>query len=382
MIAVKKEVLDYIIEEGLSPHSKVYKGYKKDGVKEFVTIKVIPKSELAESILKNEAAALKIIDNENVVKLKDVVETETECFLIFEYCSGSDLRQYMEAGEVKPETAQSIAIQIINGLNTLYANNISHETLTSKNILVSNTNKPTIKLFNFTIAQRAKNPNFAVGVNQSEQAEKGSCISENKELSDTWAIGVLLYELVCKQELKIEERTYKVPKGLKLSAQCLDLLNKCLQEKTECGWEEIREHPYVKREPLEEFDLEEFIERNPVVKAMIIEDEHNYIFSTNIKYTFLSNQPENRKEEEDELALAESCGPLIEFEDSGQNFELEALQSEMLEEAKKPASEKVPEAPLSEEETEYVKVSEDMLANKEYSTAQYGGINITETYFC
>eukprot|EP00826_Nyctotherus_ovalis_P003371 TRINITY_DN10688_c0_g1_i5.p1 TRINITY_DN10688_c0_g1~~TRINITY_DN10688_c0_g1_i5.p1 ORF type:complete len:289 (+),score=83.35 TRINITY_DN10688_c0_g1_i5:104-970(+) len=288
----------------------------------------------------------------------------------------------MEAGEVKPETAQSIAIQIINGLNTLYANNISHETLTSKNILVSNTNKPTIKLFNFTIAQRAKNPNFAVGVNQSEQAEKGSCISENKELSDTWAIGVLLYELVCKQELKIEERTYKVPKGLKLSAQCLDLLNKCLQEKTECGWEEIREHPYVKREPLEEFDLEEFIERNPVVKAMIIEDEHNYIFSTNIKYTFLSNQPENRKEEEDELALAESCGPLIEFEDSGQNFELEALQSEMLEEAKKPASEKVPEAPLSEEETEYVKVSEDMLANKEYSTAQYGGINITETYFC
>lgn len=382
MIAVKKEVLDYIIEEGLSPHSKMYKGYRKDGVKEFVTIKVIPRSELPESVLKNEAAALKSIDDENVVKLKDVVEIETECFLIFEYCNGGDLRQYMEAGEVKPETAQSIVIQIINGLSTLYVSNISHEAPTPKNILVSNTNKPTIKLFNFTIAQRAKNPNFAVGVSQSEQTEKGGCTGGDKELGDAWAIGVLLYELVCKQELRIEDRTYKVPKGLKLSAQCLDLLNKCLQEKSECSWEEVREHPYVKREPQEEFDLEEFIERNPAVKAMIIEDEHNYIFSTNIKYTFLPNQPENRKEEEGELALAESCGPLIEFEDPGQDFELETLQSEILEEDKRAANCKVPDVPLSEEETEYVKVSEEMLANKEFSTAQYGGINITEAYFC
>jgi len=376
MIAVKKEILDYIIEEGLSPNLEIYKGHKKDNLKEYVTIKVIPKDEMKETKIRNEAIILKNITNEHIVTLKEFVETETEWFFIFEYCKGGNLKQYIQSNKITADIAQSILIQIVKGLNVLCDHNISHETLTLRNILIENTED--IKLFNYTIAQKARNPNFA----ESEEHVLVEEIIKSTDIGDIWSIGVIAYELICKQELNLNGDIYKIPKELKLSIQWLDFLNKCLQKETEYSLEKLKNHPLIIRESQKVFNIEEFIEANPAVKAMIIEDECNYLFSINIKYSFIPNLPENHndKKEDDELELAESCGPSIKFEECVNNVKVERKNVLEDEETKELTSGICAKGSLTEIEGEYIQINKTP-ASKEYSTTQYENVNITETYF-
>ena len=282
MIVLREGILDYIVEEALSKdlNNEIYKGYKENNPNEYAIIKIVSKTNIdpsISSIISHDTELIKELSNDHVVKLKDMKETETEYYIIFEYCNGGDLKTYIEVqeGKISSKIIQSIMIQIIDGLDALFNKEISCEKIKLSNILVTYPidapETPTIKLFNFSLAQLAKDPNLVDSTDQillksfskSGIGELGSSNINSIEIN-IWSLGSVLYELLCGQSLakNYSNGKYKIPKFLELSTNCIEFLHNCLHEKPDLrfNWKDARKHSYINKTQEEEFDLEKFIE--------------------------------------------------------------------------------------------------------------------------
>ena len=104
---------------------------------------------------------MKELKHINIVRLHDVIHTETKLVLIFEYCE-RDLKKYMDAngdrGALDPVTVRSFMYQLLMGTAFCHENRVLHRDLKPQNLLINR--KGELKLGDFGLARA-----FGVPVN-------------------------------------------------------------------------------------------------------------------------------------------------------------------------------------------------------------------------
>lgn len=104
---------------------------------------------------------MKELKHVNIVRLHDVIHTETKLILIFEFCD-QDLKRYMdthgERGALDPNTVRSFMFQLLKGTAFCHENRVLHRDLKPQNLLINR--KGELKIGDFGLARA-----FGVPVN-------------------------------------------------------------------------------------------------------------------------------------------------------------------------------------------------------------------------
>ncbi|GJE87877.1 serine/threonine-protein kinase [Phanerochaete sordida] len=147
---------------GEGTYATVYKGRSRT-TNEIVALKEIhlDAEEGTPSTAIREISLMKELKHINIVRLYDVIHTETKLVLIFEYCE-RDLKKYMDAhgdrGALDPNTVRSFMYQLLKGTAFCHENRVLHRDLKPQNLLINR--KGELKLGDFGLARA-----FGVPVN-------------------------------------------------------------------------------------------------------------------------------------------------------------------------------------------------------------------------
>lgn len=179
---------------GHGSFSTIFKGrnYKNDtdvAIKQIV--KVVDKEQL-----KNEVENMKTFYHDNIIRFFDCIKMRREIYFILEYCNEGDLSQYISAGNDTFDN--KFFFEIIEGLEYLYKKGILHRDIKPQNILIHD---KTIKISDFGFAKSFEKNDLITTFCGSPLYMAPEIITshEYSSLSDVWSLGVVLYELLCKE---------------------------------------------------------------------------------------------------------------------------------------------------------------------------------------
>jgi len=147
---------------GEGTYATVFKGRSRT-TNEIVALKEIhlDAEEGTPSTAIREISLMKELKHVNIVRLHDVIHTESKLVLIFEYCD-QDLKKYMdthgERGALDPITVRSFMYQLLKGTAFCHENRVLHRDLKPQNLLINR--KGELKLGDFGLARA-----FGVPVN-------------------------------------------------------------------------------------------------------------------------------------------------------------------------------------------------------------------------
>ena len=190
---------------GDGTYGKVYEGINKE-TNEKVAIKKLKNkmSSWEDCILQNEVRFLRKLNNENIVKLLDVIrEQNSDVSYIFEYCD-CNLFEFIEKHRkqkmfISEAKIRNIIYQITCGLKYLHSCNIMHRDLKPENILMVLSNN-LVKIADFGTAKEI--PDFLDNsltdyvCTRWYRAPECTLKSNNyNEKIDVWAIGCIMAEL-------------------------------------------------------------------------------------------------------------------------------------------------------------------------------------------
>ncbi|VWU49001.1 serine/threonine protein kinase, putative [Hepatocystis sp. ex Piliocolobus tephrosceles] len=92
------------------------------------------------------------INNENIIKIYNILENNLHFFIVMEYCEGTDLVEYVSKEKISYEKAKSIIYQIINGINVLHKNFIIHRDIKLDNIMFKDQYMEKIAIIDFDMS--------------------------------------------------------------------------------------------------------------------------------------------------------------------------------------------------------------------------------------
>jgi eukaryotic-like serine/threonine-protein kinase len=159
-----------------------------------------------------EARAVAAFSHPNVCAIYDVVDTgESRPCIVMEYVEGVSLREHMKGRRMEVTEVLDVAIQVASALSAAHAAGIVHRDIKPENIMLRR--EGDVKVLDFGLAKvaplhmtdvdsRAPMQSFAgtaPGVvmgtvhYMSPEQSRGQDVDER---TDTWSLGVLLYEMV------------------------------------------------------------------------------------------------------------------------------------------------------------------------------------------
>ncbi|KAJ7291214.1 kinase-like domain-containing protein [Mycena rebaudengoi] len=147
---------------GEGTYATVFKGRSRT-TNEIIALKEIhlDAEEGTPSTAIREISLLKELKHVNILRLHDVIHTETKLILVFEFCE-QDLKKYMDQhgnrGALDPGTVRSFMFQLLKGTNFCHENQVLHRDLKPQNLLINR--KGELKLGDFGLARA-----FGVPVN-------------------------------------------------------------------------------------------------------------------------------------------------------------------------------------------------------------------------
>uniref|UniRef100_A0A914X435 non-specific serine/threonine protein kinase n=2 Tax=Plectus sambesii TaxID=2011161 RepID=A0A914X435_9BILA len=186
-----------------------------------------------------EVKIMKQLDHPNIVKLYQVLETESTLYLVMEYASGGEVFDYLVAhGRMKEKEARAKFRQIVSAVQYLHQKNIIHRDLKAENLLLDSDMNIKIADFGFSnqFALGSKLDTFCGSPPYAAPELFQGKKYDGPEV-DVWSLGVILYTLVSGslpfdgQNLKeLRERVlrgkYRIP--FYMSTDCENLLKKFL----------------------------------------------------------------------------------------------------------------------------------------------------------
>ncbi|EKM83637.1 hypothetical protein AGABI1DRAFT_110285 [Agaricus bisporus var. burnettii JB137-S8] len=157
-------MMNYIQLEklGEGTYANVFKGRSRT-TNEIVALKEIhlDAEEGTPSTAIREISLMKELKHTNIVRLHDVIHSETKLILIFEFCE-QDLKKYMDQhgdrGALDPKTIRSFMYQLLKGTAFCHENQVLHRDLKPQNLLINR--KGELKIGDFGLARA-----FGVPVN-------------------------------------------------------------------------------------------------------------------------------------------------------------------------------------------------------------------------
>ncbi|KAK7205163.1 serine/threonine protein kinase [Myxozyma melibiosi] len=251
-----KNVGNYRISRmiGKGSFGKVYLAtHKLTGTK--VVLKSAEKSDLN---LAREIHHYRQLLHPHIARLYEVVITETLVWLVLEYCPGDELYTYvLRHGRLSTDQVQRIFAQLCGAVAYIHTKNIVHRDLKLENILMDKHDRVKLCDFGFTRECEPKRllqtfcgticyaaPEMVLGEKYHGQAV------------DVWALGIILYALLC-GELPFDEED-EVQTRLRISnddpdypdflpEDALNLLQSILSKRssTRPSATEILQHPFL-----------------------------------------------------------------------------------------------------------------------------------------
>jgi len=197
-----EDFYDILEEIGRGSSSIVCK-CKQKGTEKFYAVKTLKKKE-EEKVIQREVGILLRLDHTNVIKMKDIFETDEKLHLVLELVTGGELfDRIVERGCYCERDAANAVRQILDAVAYLHDNDIVHRDLKPENLLYEGTGDDSpLKLADFGLSKITP-----------ERVElttlcgtPGYCAPEvlmgktyGSEV-DMWAVGVIAYILICGYE--------------------------------------------------------------------------------------------------------------------------------------------------------------------------------------
>ncbi|NXM19513.1 SNRK kinase, partial [Ploceus nigricollis] len=259
---------------------------------EKVAVKVIDKTKLdtlATGHLFQEVRCMKLVQHPNIVRLYEVIDTQTKLYLILELGDGGDMFDYIMKHEegLNEELAKKYFAQIVHAISYCHKLHVVHRDLKPENVVFFE-KQGLVKLTDFGFSNKFQ-PGKKLTTSCGSLAYSAPEILLGDEYDapavDIWSLGVILFMLVCGQPpfqeandsetlTMIMDCKYTVPPHV--SKECKDLITRMLQRdpKRRASLEEIENHAWlqgVDPSPATKYNI-------PLVSYKnLSEEEHNSI---------------------------------------------------------------------------------------------------------
>ncbi|XP_012375402.1 SNF-related serine/threonine-protein kinase isoform X2 [Dasypus novemcinctus] len=259
---------------------------------EKVAVKVIDKTKLdtlATGHLFQEVRCMKLVQHPNIVRLYEVIDTQTKLYLILELGDGGDMFDYIMKHEegLNEDLAKKYFAQIVHAISYCHKLHVVHRDLKPENVVFFE-KQGLVKLTDFGFSNKFQ-PGKKLTTSCGSLAYSAPEILLGDEYDapavDIWSLGVILFMLVCGQPpfqeandsetlTMIMDCKYTVPAHV--SKECKDLITRMLQRdpKKRASLEEIESHPWlqgVDPSPATKYNI-------PLVSYKnLSEEEHNSI---------------------------------------------------------------------------------------------------------
>ncbi|KAM9905853.1 hypothetical protein OXX69_007025 [Metschnikowia pulcherrima] len=143
----------------------------------------------------------KQLRHRNIVKLYEVIKTETQLWMVLEYCEGNELYYHIyEQRRLDSTSCKNLFYQIAEAIRYVHSLNLSHRDLKLENILMADEERTVVKLTDFGFV-REFNPykrtllSTVCGTTSYMAPE----VLKNEKYSgfaiDVWSMGVILYAM-------------------------------------------------------------------------------------------------------------------------------------------------------------------------------------------
>jgi eukaryotic-like serine/threonine-protein kinase len=162
-----------------------------------------------------EARMASAIEHPNVCAIYEVGEENEEAFIVMQYVPGQSLDKLIANGPSNLQLVLSVGIQIADGLSAAHSLGIFHRDLKPANVML--TDGGLAKILDFGLARRLKPEDAEFDPAKSSPRKNGPVAAtytarggtiaymapeqfvtgQSSVQSDLWALGVILYELVC-----------------------------------------------------------------------------------------------------------------------------------------------------------------------------------------
>lgn len=169
-----------------------------------VAIKQLHRNATAEESLgerfQAEALALAKLNHTNVTHLYSFIPKENTYWMIMEYVEGKTLEDWLFIHKkITHQLAASIAVQILDGLDHAHRKGIIHRDIKPANVMINEEGE--VKIMDFGIArmrneQRITSHGKSVGTLEYMAPEQIQG-QEGDERTDVYAVGNILYEMLC-----------------------------------------------------------------------------------------------------------------------------------------------------------------------------------------
>lgn len=145
---------DKLEKIGEGTYGTVFKARNKDGG-EVVALKRVRLDDDDEGVPSSalrEICILRELKHRNVVRLYDVIYSESKLTLVFEYCD-QDLKKFFDSlnGHIDQQMAKSLMLQLLRGLAFCHAHHVLHRDLKPQNLLINSNGQ--LKLADFGLAR-------------------------------------------------------------------------------------------------------------------------------------------------------------------------------------------------------------------------------------
>lgn len=215
---------------GLGGMGAVYLA-RQPGLDRWVALKVLPvsASENAEDAERfyTEARAMARLSHPHIVAVFDFGQTEAgHLYLAMEYVEGADLHRRTRAGEVTPERARAVVVQLCEALQYAHEHGVIHRDIKPANILI--TPDWQVKVVDFGLARdltAQPNPDEQeYGTPDYTAPERFILGAPADHRADVYSLGVVIHEILTGKT----PRAAGASAGLGLPQGFAGVLSKCL----------------------------------------------------------------------------------------------------------------------------------------------------------
>lgn len=209
-----------------------------------VAVKILNRDKMKDTKLdqkiKREIKILKLLRHPHIIRLYEIIETQSDIYMVMEYVSGGELFEYIVSkGKLSEAEARRIFQQIVSGVEYCHLFNVVHRDLKPENILLDDDKN--VKIADFGLSNIMTDGQFL----------KTSCGSPNYAAPeviagalyagpevDIWSCGVILFALLCgrlpfdEESItslfdKIKKAQYSIPDYV--SGEATELISNMLQ---------------------------------------------------------------------------------------------------------------------------------------------------------
>ncbi|XP_054792074.1 SNF1-related protein kinase catalytic subunit alpha KIN10-like [Prosopis cineraria] len=226
-----------------------------------VAIKVLKRSKIEimnmEEKVEREIRVAKMLVHPHIVRVYEVIETESEIYIVMEYLKFGELFEYISnKGSLEEDEARQYFQQIISGIEYCHKNMVVHRDLKPENLLLSSIGY--LKIIDFGLSNVMREGQFLQTCCGSPNYVAPEIIAGNQYAGpevDVWSCGVILYGLLCGRlpfyepnlamlYVNIKGGIYTLPKGISSGAR--DLIVRMLEVDPikRITISDIRRHPW------------------------------------------------------------------------------------------------------------------------------------------